>query len=60
MSIVRYTNKKTGYEYDIEIIVKKIKHVFYHYDCLDCGTIFSSKYPIHLRRDWQEAWHETW
>lgn len=39
------------YEYDIEIIVKKIKHVFYHYECLDCGTIFSSKYPIHLRGD---------
>ena len=37
------------YEYDVEIVVKKIKHVFYYYECLDCGTVFTSKYPIHLR-----------
>lgn len=37
------------YEYDVEIVVKKIKHVFYYYRCLDCGTVFGSKYPIHLR-----------
>lgn len=39
------------YEYDIEIVVKKIKHIFYYYECLDCGTVFRSKYPIHLRSD---------
>lgn len=39
------------YEYDVEIVVKKIKHVFYYYECLDCGTVFSLKYPIHLRGD---------
>ncbi len=37
------------YEYDVEVTVKKIKHVFYYYQCLDCGTVFSSKYPVHLR-----------
>ena len=39
------------YEYDVEVVVKKIKHVFYHYQCLDCGTVFVSKSPIHLRGD---------
>ena len=37
------------YEYDVEVVVKKIKHVFYYYRCLDCGTIFGSKYPVQLR-----------
>ena len=37
------------YEYDIKVVVKKIKHIFYHYKCLDCGTVFASKYPMHLR-----------
>ena len=39
------------YEYDVEVVVKKIKHVFYHYQCLDCGTVFRSKSPIHLKGD---------
>ena len=39
------------YEYDVEVVVKKKKHVFYHYQCLDCGTIFVSKSPVHLRGD---------
>ena len=39
------------YEYDVEVVVKKKKHVFYHYQCLDCGTIFVSKSPVHLRSD---------
>lgn len=39
------------YEYDVEIVVKKKKHIFYYYECLDCGTVFGSKYPIHLRGD---------
>ena len=37
------------YEYDVEVVVKKIKHIFYYYQCLDCGTVFYSKYPMHLR-----------
>lgn len=39
------------YEYDVEVVVKKIKHVFYRYQCLDCGTVFVSKSPVHLRGD---------
>lgn len=41
------------YEYDIEVVVKKKKHVFYYYECLDCGTVFRSKYPAGLRGDVQ-------
>lgn len=37
------------YEYDVEVVVKKKKHIFYYYRCLDCGTIFGSRYPVHLR-----------
>lgn len=39
------------YEYDIEVVVKKKKHVFYYYECLDCGTVFRLKYPAGLRGD---------
>lgn len=41
------------YEYDVEISVKKIKHVFYYYRCLDCGTEFRSAYPPNLRGEVQ-------
>lgn len=41
------------FEYDVEINVKKIKHVFYYYKCLDCGTEFRSAYPPALRGDVQ-------
>lgn len=41
------------YEYDIEVVVKKKKHVFYYYECLDCGTVFRSIYPPNLRGDVQ-------
>lgn len=41
------------FEYDVEITVKKIKHVFYCYRCLDCGTEFQSVYPPSLRGDVQ-------
>lgn len=37
------------YEYDIDIVVKKKKHVFYLYKCLDCDTVFRSRYPANLR-----------
>ena len=41
--------REIKYEYDVEIVVKKIKHIFYYYECLDCGTVFTADYPIHLR-----------
>ena len=41
------------YEYDVEIRVKKIKHIFYVYRCLECGTEFRSVYPSDLRGDVQ-------
>lgn len=41
------------FEYDVEITVKKIKHIFYYYKCLDCGTEFRSVYPPSLRGDVQ-------
>lgn len=41
------------YEYDVEISIKKIRHVFYYYKCLDCGTEFRSVYPPQLRGDVQ-------
>lgn len=41
------------YEYDVEVVVKKIKHVFYYYKCLDCGTEFRSVYPPGIRSDAQ-------
>ena len=41
------------YEYDVEVTVKKVKHVFYYYRCLDCGTEFRSVYPPSLRGDVQ-------
>ncbi len=41
------------YEYDVEIKVKKIKHIFYYYQCLECGTEFRSLYPANIRGDVQ-------
>lgn len=35
-------------EYDIEVVVKKIRHNFYVYKCLDCGEIIKSTIPIEL------------
>lgn len=40
---------ESKYEYDVEIVVKKKKHIYYFYQCNDCGTVFSSRYPIYLR-----------
>ena len=37
------------YEYDVEIAVKRIKHIFHYYECLDCGTIFTAATPPNLR-----------
>lgn len=41
------------YEYDVEVKIKKIKHVFYYYRCLACGTEFRSAYPPALRGEVQ-------
>ena len=41
------------YEYDVEVIVKKIKHTYYEYQCLDCGQIYSLKCAPGLRGDVQ-------
>ena len=41
------------FEYDVEIIVKKTKHTYYEYQCLDCGQIFSLKCAPNLRGDVQ-------
>ena len=40
---------ETKYEYEIVIDVKKIKHIFYYYRCLECGEEFRSPYPNGLR-----------
>lgn len=41
--------KEVKYEYDVCITVKKIKHEYYCYRCLDCGTLFRSQYAPNLR-----------
>ena len=35
-------------EYDIQVIVKKIRHNFHEYKCLDCKTLIKSEIPIDL------------
>lgn len=35
-------------EYDIEVIIKKIRHKFYEYKCIDCGAIVKTDIPIDL------------
>ena len=35
-------------EYDIEVKVKKIRHKFYEYECLDCGEKIKSRIPLEL------------
>jgi hypothetical protein len=35
-------------EYDIEVKVKKIRHKFYEYECLDCGKKIKSTIPLEL------------
>ncbi len=37
------------YGYDIRIKVVKVKHVFYCYECNDCGTVFRSQIPPNLK-----------
>ena len=37
------------YEYDVRIRVVKIKHEFFYYECNNCGTVFRSQIPPHLK-----------
>ena len=41
------------YEYEVKITVKKVKHVFHHYKCNHCGTIFRSVIPPRLKEEAQ-------
>ena len=41
------------YEYDVRIKVVKLKHVFYYYECNDCGTVFRSQIPPNLKEEVQ-------
>lgn len=41
------------YEYDVQITVRKIRHVFYYYKCNDCGTEFRSVIPPELKEEAQ-------
>lgn len=41
------------YEYDVQVKVVKVKHVFYEYRCNDCGTLYRSVIPPHLKEEAQ-------
>ena len=41
------------YEYDVRIKVVKLKHVFYYYECNNCGTVFRSQIPPNLKEEVQ-------
>ena len=34
---------------DYEVVVKKVRHIFYEYKCLDCGRLFHSPIPLSLK-----------
>lgn len=38
-------------EYDIEVVVKKIRHKFYEYECLECGEKIKSNIPLELHAE---------
>lgn len=38
-------------EYDIDIIVKKIRHRFYEMQCQECGMIYKEKVPTTLKEE---------
>ena len=44
---------ESKYEYDVRIKVVKVKHVFYYYECRDCGTVFRSIIPPNLKEEAQ-------
>ena len=37
------------FEYDVRIKVVKVKHEFFYYECNNCGTVFRSQIPPHLK-----------
>lgn len=41
------------YEYDVLVKVVKRKHVYYYYTCDNCGTLYRSIIPPHLKEDVQ-------
>ena len=45
---LKLIDKKIRDEYDIQVIVKKIRHNFYEYKCLDCKALIKSEIPIDL------------
>lgn len=38
-------------EYEVKVTVKRKRHKFYVYQCLDCGKIFNSKIPLELHAE---------
>lgn len=50
----RFTGEtEEKYEYDVEIKVIKRKHVYYLYECLDCGTVYMTASGPDLRAECQ-------
>ena len=50
--LVDYTptgESEVKFEYDVLIKVRKIKHEFFYYKCNNCGTVFRSQIPPHLK-----------
>lgn len=45
---LKLVNVKERDEFDIEVIVKKVRHKFYEYECLDCGEKIKSNIPLEL------------
>lgn len=56
-TVMKYEEKvleaEAKYEYDVQIKVVKVKHVFYEYMCNDCGTLFRSVIPPHIKEEAQ-------
>jgi len=48
LKLIREKNRD---ELDIEVKVKKIRHKFYEYQCMDCGKIIKSNIPINLHAE---------
>ncbi len=48
---IKQIGVKTRDEYDIKVTVKKIRHSFYEYECLDCHTKFTSEIPLELHAE---------
>lgn len=45
---LKVVNVKVRDEYEVETIIKKIRHKFYEYECLDCGEKIKSTIPLDL------------